>query len=113
VLAKQRDAVDADLFAEQLKTTQHIKREKADVVWREHQARERIKQLEIESFVRLKNERSRWAEEMLDRERSLGDSFLEAKTVLEKDLNAQSGKLKEQFGDLSNEVTSYITDNKL
>ena len=96
--------MEDEILAEQIKTSQLLKKDKADVVWREHMARQRVKQLETESNVRILNVKSLLFEEILERERILGKDFQRAKQHLETDIKKQEASLREKYGDLGADV---------
>ena len=88
--------MEARLLSEQIKAMREGERREADVVFREHLARERIKKLETESFLRLQAEREKAEVERMKREAALGSQFRKAKYKIEKDVKAQEAVVKEK-----------------
>ena len=104
---QQRKQLEETLFKEQVLQMTAAKKREADVVFREHLARERIKKLEAESTERLRIEKEKLSEAMSIREVRLGESFRVAKENLESDIKAQGALIKEKYGDLNLEHEPY------
>jgi hypothetical protein len=104
IIYKQREAMEESLIYEKYKITQEIKKKEADVVWREHLARERLKVIEFDSALRLRKEKEKFTENVLEKEKYMGDVFRRAKFTLEKDLMAKQGTIKEKYGELDFDV---------
>ena len=103
----QRVAIEAGIQSEQIKAQQERERREADLKFREHAARERIKKLEADSYTRLLAEKEKTEIERMRREASLGAQFRKAKYKMEEEIKAQEAEVREKYGEFSTELTPF------
>jgi hypothetical protein len=97
---EQKDVLKTKLYEERAKTIEVIKSKERDVIWREHLAMERVKQMEDESREKMANERVKLAKVRIDRERRMAREFRRAREALETSVQRQGAVLGEVFGEL-------------
>lgn len=101
IIHRRRDELEAAFAAEQRAATEERLRQEAELVWREHGARVRVRDLEAAMWERLAVEKRKMAEVAAEREQILSWQFRKAREYLEEGLMKQLGEIRERFGEIS------------
>lgn len=97
---EQKDILKTKLYEERSKAMEAIKAKERDVMWREHLASKRVKELEDAAREKAAVERIKSANTRLDREKKLAREFRRARESLESCVQRQGALLGEVFGEL-------------
>lgn len=97
---EQKDVLKTKLYEERAKTIEAIKNKERDVIWREHLALERVKDMEDDCRAKMANERVKMAKVRIDREKRMAREFRRARESLESSVQRQGAVLGEVFGEL-------------
>eukprot|EP01041_Mallomonas_annulata_P000103 gene103-145_t len=111
VMMGQKRAMDQEFLKERKSMVEMLKRKEADILWREHLARQRVDKMEQEARHRIEQEKIKMSESFFEKEASIGRDFRRAREELENRLTQQKASIREKYGDLT--VTSKDISRKL
>lgn len=112
VIHKKREEMEVIQAEEQRLAAERRIKEEAELVWREHGARSRIRDLEAEMWRKIQLEKRKLAEIASEREQLLSWQFRRAREVLEDGLVKQSGEIQERYGRVAVDTASRLYDVK-
>ena len=110
LVQRRRDELETSFAIEQRAAAEERLRQEAELVWREHGARVRVRDLEAAMWARLAVEKRKMAEVALEREQILSWQFRKAREYLEEGLMKQLGEIRERYGELSADRAARMYD---
>lgn len=111
VVEQQRMRMEKSLMQARLETIEKTKAKEMDMLWKEHMARLRVEELEVQSKGRISHEKAKIFELALEKDKSISRNFKRAREDLETHIQQQNATAREHFGELI--TTSQSLGRKL
>ena len=108
VVENYEEKMESFLRSEQMQSVQKMKRQEADLLWREDMAHKRLAEIEEEARIRMHNEQLKLVDQNELRRHRMKKDFLQAKKQLIDGLAEQGATLREVYGEIgTDDVDSY------
>jgi hypothetical protein len=100
VVREQHEKLEQARLEERRRVADELREKQSDIIWREHQARQRVTKLSEEAKERNETQKAKIWDEIDEKEKKIGRDFRRARENLEIAVRRQLAAVRERFGDV-------------